>query len=79
MTAEGVLQTQLIQKAWEDPTFRQKLIEDPKSAIKEVLGVIIPDHIKLRTVEESPDEFYLVIPPSPASMIVTTEKSKLMW
>ncbi|WP_436756461.1 NHLP leader peptide family RiPP precursor, partial [Streptomyces sp. URMC 124] len=60
MTTEAIFQTQLIQKAWEDPSFKAKLVRDPKSAIQEVLGVRIPDHIEVRTLEEQPNELYLV-------------------
>lgn len=35
--ATEVLQTQVIQKAWEDASFREKLMTDPKSAIRDVL------------------------------------------
>lgn len=63
--ATEVLQTQVIQKAWEDASFREKLMTDPKSAIRDVLGVVIPDHIQIKTLEETPDQFFLVIPPDP--------------
>lgn len=67
--ATEVLQTQVIQKAWEDASFREKLMADPKSAIRDVLGVVIPDHIQIKTVEETSDQFYLVIPPDRKSVV----------
>ncbi|WP_422660081.1 NHLP leader peptide family RiPP precursor [Paenibacillus sp. EC2-1] len=79
MTTEAIFQTQLIQKAWEDPSFKAKLLSDPKSAIKEVLGVMIPDHIQVRTVEENSNELYLVIPPNPAGVIKSEAKEKAIW
>lgn len=77
--ATEMLQTQVIQKAWEDVSFREKLLVDPKSAIREVLGVDIPDHIQLKTLEETPDQFYLVIPPDPANILAAARKPQAMW
>ncbi|WP_054956249.1 NHLP leader peptide family RiPP precursor [Paenibacillus dakarensis] len=79
MTTEAIFQTQLIQKAWEDPAFKAKLLRDPKSAIKEVFGVWIPDHIQVKTVEEQSNELYLVIPPNPSGVIKSEAKEKAVW
>ncbi|WP_445321980.1 NHLP leader peptide family RiPP precursor [Paenibacillus sp. FSL M7-0420] len=68
----GVLKNQVIQKAWEDPAFKQRLLADPKAALQEVLGINLPDNITLKTVEEGSNEFYLVIPPSPSSDVMKT-------
>lgn len=77
--ATEVLQTQVIQKAWEDASFREKLITDPKSAIRDVLGVVIPDHIQIKTLEETSDQFYLVIPPNPSGVLAASRKPRSMW
>ncbi|MDP4099026.1 NHLP leader peptide family RiPP precursor [Paenibacillus sp. P96] len=79
MSVELTAQNQLIQKAWEDQAFREKLMQDPKAAIRELLGVVIPDHIQLKTVQETPDQLYLVIPPDPARMIPAASKPEAMW
>ncbi|AIQ16154.1 MULTISPECIES: NHLP leader peptide family RiPP precursor [Paenibacillus] len=77
MLSEAILRNQVIQKAWEDPSFKQKLLSDPKAALKEALGINLPDHITLKTVEEGSNEFYLVIPPSPSSGILKTDVTTL--
>ncbi|MEF2967618.1 NHLP leader peptide family RiPP precursor [Paenibacillus sp. M1] len=69
MTSGALLQSQVIEKAWQDPSFKAKLLADPKAAIQEALGVIFPDHIKIKTVEENSDEFYLVLPQNPSGVI----------
>lgn len=80
MTTSGaLLQTQIIQKAWQDPSFKAKLLADPKTAIQEALGVTIPDHIKVKTVEENSDEFYLVLPPNPSEVIKSDIKPNAVW
>lgn len=75
--SEAILKNQVIQKAWEDPSFKQRLLTDPKAALKEALGITLPDNITLKTVEEGSGEFYLVIPPSPASGVMKTDVTTL--
>jgi hypothetical protein len=75
--SEAILKNQVIQKAWEDPGFKQRLLTDPKAAIQEALGINLPDNITLKTVEEGSNEFYLVIPPSPASGVMKTDVAPL--
>jgi hypothetical protein len=65
LSSVEVLKNQIIEKAWADPAFKQRLLSNPKAAIKDEFGIVIPDTIKLHTVEESTSEFYLVIPASP--------------
>ncbi|GAB6991596.1 NHLP leader peptide family RiPP precursor [Paenibacillus pini] len=79
MSTEVLFQNQLVQLAWQDPSFKERLMRDPKSAIKEAFGIIIPEHIKLKTVEESAHEFYLVIPPSPADVSTIDPSTKATW
>lgn len=74
--SETILVNQVIQKAWEDPSFKQSLLSDPKAALKEALGITIPDSITLKAVEEGSQEFYLVIPQNPASNSVS---SVILW
>jgi hypothetical protein len=59
------LKAQIIEKAWEDPQFKQQLLDDPKGAIKEAFGVDLPEGIELNVVEETPTSYYLVIPAKP--------------
>lgn len=78
--SEAILKNQVIQKAWEDPSFKQRLLTDPKAALKEVLGIVIPESITLKAVEEGSNEFYLVIPPSPSSGVLeATAKPRGSW
>lgn len=74
--SETILVNQVIQKAWEDHSFKQRLLSDPKAALKEALGITIPDSITLKAVEEGSQEFYLVIPQNPTSDV---SKSPTKW
>jgi len=73
------LQSQVIQRAWKDPDFKQKLLSDPKAAIQESLGISLPGHLKLKTVEETADEMVLVLPASPAAVLKTDATPQAAW
>lgn len=62
------LKVKIIQKAWQDPEFKARLLADPRSALQESLGIAIPEGIQLQAVEETPSSYYLVIPPNPADL-----------
>ncbi|NWL89910.1 NHLP leader peptide family natural product precursor [Paenibacillus sp. 79R4] len=80
MTSGSVLQSQVIQRAWQDPDFKAQLLKNPKAAIQEVLGVILPDHIKVTTVEENSNELFLVLPPKPSDVMKSDNvKPQVMW
>lgn len=78
-TAEQVFKNQIIHRAWEDPSFKEKLFTNPKAAIKEVLGISIPDQIELTTQEETKDRFVLVIPPNPAETLPAKSTCRIFW
>ncbi|MBA9085470.1 peroxiredoxin [Fontibacillus solani] len=71
--ATEALHNQVIQKAWQDPDFKAKLLADPKAAIQEALGIVIPEHISLKAVEENSNEFYLVLPPQPSKTVIASD------
>ncbi|EPY11573.1 MULTISPECIES: NHLP leader peptide family RiPP precursor [Paenibacillus] len=79
VTTEQLFKNQIIHKAWEDPSFKERLLKDPKAAIKEVLGISIPDHVELTTQEETKDRFVLVIPPNPAETLPAEGVRRFVW
>ena len=58
------LERKLIQRSLEDEEFRRRLLDDPKGAVEQEIGTRLPQEIKIRVVEESPDTIYLVLPSS---------------
>ncbi|MFD2673178.1 NHLP leader peptide family RiPP precursor [Marinicrinis sediminis] len=68
MSGEEILKHQIIQKAWEDPAFKSRLLKDPKAALKEAFDLDIPKDIQLDVLEESSNHFYLVLPVNPADL-----------
>ena len=59
------LKLQILQRAWDDPAFKQELLTNPKKAIRDAVGVDIPAHIEVKALEEKPGLFYLVVPQPP--------------
>jgi hypothetical protein len=62
------IEAQLIEKAGADPAFRQRLLDDPKAAIADLLGVALPPGMTISVLEEAPGHHYLVLPPAPPSV-----------
>lgn len=58
------VEQRIAEKAASDPDFRQQLINDPRAALGAELGVTLPDNVNVTVLEESPSDFYLVLPPS---------------
>jgi len=58
------VEDRLTSRAMNDPAFRQQLLDDPQSAVREELGVQLPSEVTIKVLEETPDTLYLVIPAS---------------
>jgi hypothetical protein len=67
-TTADDLQARVIAKAWEDDEFKQTLLDDPRSAIAEELGVELPDDLEIQVVEETPNKICLVLPIRPGAL-----------
>jgi hypothetical protein len=52
----------VILRAGVDPTFRQRLLADPRAALQETYGVEFPPAVEIEVLEEKPAKFYLVLP-----------------
>jgi hypothetical protein len=79
VSAEEILKNQIIQKAWEDPSFKAKLLSEPKAALKEAFGIDVPDTINLKAIEETADSFYLVIPANPSDASFGISSANDLW
>jgi len=73
------LRMQIIQKAWEDSSFKTSLLADPKSAIKKMFGIELPAEVEIKAVEESTSQYYLTIPPKPEDMHAEDKVRKFVW
>lgn len=59
------LRTALIAKAAADNDFRARLVREPKPAIREALGLELPESVAVHVHEETAMNAHLVLPPSP--------------
>jgi broad-specificity NMP kinase len=58
----GELEAKLVARAWADEGFRERLKAEPRAAISEETGVVVPESIRIEVLEETPEQAYLVIP-----------------
>ncbi len=57
------MRAELIGRAARDASFRAQLIEDPKLAIKDALGIEVPESMSLTVHEDTAMAAHLVLPP----------------
>jgi hypothetical protein len=57
--------SQLIAKAWTDEAFKKRFLEDPATVLKEY-GMEMPSDMKVKVVEGTDEEVYLILPPRPS-------------
>ncbi len=59
------MRADLIGRAAQDASFRAQLIDDPKLAIKDALGIEVPESVSVAVHEDTATTAHLVLPPSP--------------
>lgn len=69
-------EAQIILRALEDKDFRMRLKETPSAAVKEALGMDVPEGLRLKVVEEEPRTVTLVIPELPEDLELSSELSE---
>lgn len=52
------------EKALTDENFRRQLIADPKAAILDLTGIMLPKSMNISVLQEEEHLYYLVLPPS---------------
>jgi hypothetical protein len=53
----------IVARATVDRAFREKLLADPRRAIRDALGLTVPGHFRIRFMERGPDLDALVVLP----------------
>ena len=59
------MNAKIIARAWKDPRFKEKLLKNPKAALKEV-GWDVPENFDVRVIEEKSNSITLSLPKAPA-------------
>lgn len=62
MKTAGQIRIHILERAAEDEEFRARLIEDPPGTIEKELGSGIPDGLKIKVLQDSPDTTSIVLP-----------------
>lgn len=70
------LEAMLNAKAWKDPKFKKKLLEDPQAALKE-MGIDANKEIKIRVVEDDNNTVTFVLRASGVENFSAMEKEEL--
>ncbi len=58
------MRTELIDRAAQDGGFRAQLVDDPKAAIKDALGIDVPESVSVTVHEDTATMAHLVLPPA---------------
>lgn len=61
------LEAQIMERAANDQSFRQELTQNPRQALNKELGVDIPDSVSIKVLQETPNEFFVILPPPAAT------------
>jgi hypothetical protein len=61
-TQRHAIEGRVVRRAWADAEFRRRLLEAPKAALAEDLGIALPDDLEVVVVEERPDRLCIVLP-----------------
>jgi hypothetical protein len=70
----GDLRARLLGRAMTDELFRQQLLADPKAAIREALGITLPDSLEVQVMEETASRLCLVLPARPRAAGALSEE-----
>ncbi len=54
----------LMKKSVEDSSFRSQLLADPKKAINDEFGIVVPDNMSISVHESDLQSLHLALPPS---------------
>ncbi len=69
---EDEVKSAAIAKAWEDPAFKLRLLENPPEALKE-LGAELAKGAELKVMEDTPELHHWVIPMPPPGDVTEEE------
>jgi hypothetical protein len=60
--SRGEVDRRIHEKVVADPAFREALKADPRQALQSLLGMEIPEDVRIHVHEESPSSVHLVLP-----------------
>ncbi|MEM7531975.1 MAG: NHLP leader peptide family RiPP precursor [Chloroflexota bacterium] len=63
----------VIARTWTDPTFRARLLLDPRATLTDELGYELPAEMDIEILQEATDKLYIVVPPDPTELELSTD------
>ena len=66
------LEDQIIARAWQEESFKEELIDNPKAAL-EYEGISLPKSIEVKVFEENVDTLYIILPLKPSEELSDAE------
>lgn len=64
-TERAAFESEVIERAWKDESFKANLIQDPVGTLSNEYGTNLPDGIEIEVLEETSNKAYLVLPVNP--------------
>jgi hypothetical protein len=59
------IEAHLVAKAWKNESFKQELLNNPKSVIAQEFGVEIPKQLNIEVMEEDANTLFITLPMRP--------------
>jgi hypothetical protein len=59
------IEAEIVAKAWQDETFKQDLLSNPRAVFEKEIGNSMPEDLQISVVEETPQHIYINIPVKP--------------
>lgn len=68
-------EARIIAKAWRDPNYRRRLLNNPKGVLAQEIAsidpsVVLPSALQVHVHEEGPDVYHLVVPRNPKDISI---------
>ncbi|MFI5333623.1 MAG: NHLP leader peptide family RiPP precursor [Chlamydiales bacterium] len=68
------IRKKIIVRAWKDPSFKEKLLKNPRAALKEFGLENIPENVQIKCVQDTSHNVTIVLPTAPVAVSELTEK-----
>ncbi len=59
-------ESKIVERAWQDPAFRQALLANPRAVFEKELGMKLPADFEIRVLEDTAHLYHFVLPRNPA-------------
>jgi len=61
----GQLNDKIVEQAQSNPSYRERLMKDPRALMAKQIGTDIPANVKVEVLQETPDKYFIVLPYMP--------------